>query len=155
MTAEPSGAEAFERYLYRQIPLSRAMGTEVVDPGPERVVLEAPLGPNTNHRSTAFGGSVSALAALAGWALLHRRLRDDGRAVQVVIQRGSMEYLLPVTTSFRAICGEIEPDEWSRLTRTLDRSGKGRARVDVRVEAAEATVGRFEGVYVAIRRDGG
>jgi thioesterase domain-containing protein len=154
LTAEPSDAEALERYLYEQIPLSGAMGTAVVDPGPERVVLEAPLEPNTNHRSTAFGGSVSALATLAGWALVHRRLRADARVAQVVIQRGSMEYLLPVSTSFRAICEEIDPAEWSRLTRALDRSGKGRARVDVRVEAAGTTVGRFEGVYVAIRRDG-
>lgn len=147
-------AESLRKYLYEQIPLSRAMGMTVVDPGADRVVLEAPLEPNTNHRSTAFGGSVAALATLAGWALLHRRLRDDGRTVQLVIQHGSMDYLLPISTPFRAVCDEIEPHEWSRLTRALDRSGKGRARVDVFVEAGGATAGRFTGAYVAIRRDG-
>lgn len=147
-------AEALQRYLYEQIPLSRAMGMEVVELGPDRVVLEAPLEPNTNHRSTAFGGSVSALATLAGWAMLHRRLRAESRSVQLVIQRGSMDYLLPVTTPFRAVCDEIDPHEWSRLVRALDRAGRGRARVDVRVEAAGATAGHFEGAYVAIRRDG-
>lgn len=147
-------AEALQRYLYEQIPLSRAMGMEVVELGADRVVLEAPLEPNTNHRSTAFGGSVTALATLAGWAMLHRRLQAEGRSVHLVIQRGSMDYLLPVATPFRAVCDEVDPHEWSRLVRALDRGGKGRARVDVRVEAAGATAAHFEGAYVAIRRDG-
>ncbi|MDX1495050.1 MAG: YiiD C-terminal domain-containing protein [Longimicrobiales bacterium] len=143
-------ADELRSYLYREIPLSRAMEMDVVEPGPGRVVLSAPLEPNTNHRSTAFGGSVTALATLAGWVAVHSRLREEGRKAQVVIQRGTMEYLLPVTRPFRAVCSAVDDDEWRRLRRTLDRSGKGRARLDVHIEVDGGTVGRFEGTYVAI-----
>lgn len=144
-------AEELRRYLYEQIPLARAMEVEVLDPGPAPVVLSAPLEPNMNHRATAFGGSVSALATLAGWAAVHGRLREEGRSAQVVIQRGTMEYLLPVTHPFRAVCEGIAEAEWRRLHRALERSGKGRARLDVHVQVDGGTVGRFEGTYVAIR----
>ena len=143
-------AEELRDYLYVQIPIARAMAVEVVDPGPDRVVLEAPLSPNTNHRSTAFGGSVSALATLAGWALIHGRLRSAGRDSQVVIQRGAIDYLLPITGAFRAACHGVDPEEWRRMQRALDRVGRGRAHVDVRVESAGTPVATFRGAYVAI-----
>lgn len=147
-------AAELQAYLHREIPVSEAMGVVVMEPGPERVVLEAPLEPNTNHRSTAFGGSVSTLATLAGWALIHRRLREAGNPAQVVIQSGATEYLHPVHTGFRATCSGVDEGEWRRLVRTLDRSGMGRARVHVEVEADGEVVARFEGAYVALRPSG-
>lgn len=147
-------AAELQAYLHREIPVSEAMGVVVMEPGPERVVLEAPLEPNTNHRSTAFGGSVSTLATLAGWALIHRRLREAGNPAQVVIQSGATEYLHPVHTSFRATCHGVDEGEWRRLVRTLERSGMGRARVHVDVEAEGEVVARFEGAYVALRPSG-
>ncbi len=139
-------------YLYEHIPLARAMAVDVVESGPEPVILTAPLGPNTNHRSTAFGGSVSTLATLAGWSAVHRRLVTEGREAQVVIQSGTTDYVLPVREDFRAVCEGIEPSQWDRLRRSFDRSGKGRAVVEVRVEVGGRRVARFEGAYVAIRR---
>lgn len=131
------------------------MGVRVLDPGPEPVVLEAPLGPNTNHRATAFGGSVAALATLAGWAAVQGILRAEGRSAQVVIQRSSIDYLLPVSSAFRASCAGVEPRERSRLKRALERSGRGRAHVDVQVESGGRTVATFSGAYVAIGQTGG
>lgn len=143
-------ADELKTYLYDQIPLSEAMGVHVVEPGPARVVLEAPLKRNTNHRSTAFGGSVSALATLAGWALVHRRLRERGHPAQVVIQRGSTEYLAPVSTDFQATCETVDATDWSRLLRALERFGKARVRTRVLVEAHGKIVARFEGAYVVL-----
>lgn len=140
-------------YLYENIPLARAMEVDVEVAGPEPVVLTAPLEPNTNHRSTAFGGSVSTLATLAGWAAVHGRLAGEGRTAQVVIQSGTTDYVLPVRGAFRAVCDGIEPAQWLRLKRAFDRSGKGRAVVEVRVEVDGRSVARFEGAYVAIRLD--
>lgn len=137
-------------YLREHIPLARCIAVDVLEPGPDRVILEAPLEPNTNHRSTAFGGSVSALATLAGWALVHGRLRSEGREAQVVIQRGDVDYLRPVSSSFRAVCDGVEPAEWDRLVRAFDRVGQGRAYLDVRVEADGETAATFRGGYVAI-----
>lgn len=145
-------AAELETYLYDQIPLSKAMAVHVVDPGPARVVLEAPLESNTNHRSTAFGGSVSTLATLAGWALVHRRLRERGHPAKVVIQRGSTEFVAPVTTGFRATCETVDATDWGRILSALERFGKARIRTRVLVEASGEVVARFEGSYVALER---
>ncbi|MGE5240286.1 MAG: YiiD C-terminal domain-containing protein, partial [Bacteroidota bacterium] len=63
-----------ERYLHEQIPLSKAMGVEVMEASGEKVELAAPFAPNINHLETVFGGSASAVAILAAWTLLHVRL---------------------------------------------------------------------------------
>jgi thioesterase domain-containing protein len=63
------------QYLHEHIPLSRAMGVEVVEATWDGVSLRAPLAPNINHRETVFGGSASAVAILAAWALLYVRLQ--------------------------------------------------------------------------------
>ena len=70
---------SLERYLHEQIPLSSAMQVSVESATSESVVLAAPLAPNTNHKLTAFGGSVSALGILAAWSLLHVRLVEAGQ----------------------------------------------------------------------------
>lgn len=126
------------------------MGVRVVDASPEGVTLEAPLAPNLNHRSTAFGGSVAALAILAGWTLLHLRLRSDGVRAQIVIQASSVRYEAPIRGAFRATCGPVEEASWRRLERTLARWGKGRLSVSVSVEDAGGVAATFEGAYVAL-----
>ena len=85
-----------EQYLHRQIPLSRAMAVTVESVSPRSVVLQAPLQPNINHHDTVFGGSAASVALLAGWSLLHLRLRAQGCANRLVIQRHSMEHERPI-----------------------------------------------------------
>jgi len=65
-----------ERFLHEQIPLTRAMGVRVRSWDGEKLWLSAPLEPNHNHLGTAFGGSLSALATLAGYSLLWLLLGD-------------------------------------------------------------------------------
>src|SRR5690606_33240492 len=57
-----------EAFLHAKIPLARAMGVRVERCDSEGLVLTAPLEPNHNHLGTAFGGSLAALATLAGYA---------------------------------------------------------------------------------------
>ena len=78
-----------EQYMHKHIPLSKAMAVSVVSVTDSAVTLQAPLEPNINHRETVFGGSASALAILAGWSLLHVRLRAAGIANRLVIQRNT------------------------------------------------------------------
>jgi thioesterase domain-containing protein len=127
------------------------MGVRVLVAGVERVVLEAPLGPNRNHRSTAFGGSVAALATLAGWALVHLGLREDGLSAQTVIQSGDIRYDAPVHAEFRASCGPVPEREWDRFVRALTKRGRGRVRVQVTVESEDVAAASFQGAYVALR----
>jgi len=147
-------ARAFQRYLHEHIPLSAAMGTRVVEAGPGTVVLEAPLAPNLNHRGTAFGGSVSALAILAGWGLVHLRLRDQGLRTHTVVQRSAVSYLRPVEAPFQARASTPSPHAWDRFVKSLRRWGRGRIRVDVEVTCSGVEVATVDGSYVALLVDG-
>jgi len=143
---------AVEAYLHKHIPISGAMGFRVLCASPAEVVLEAPLEPNINHRATAFGGSISALAILAGWAMVHFRLRDEGLEVRTVIRDGGVRYDEPVRGAFQARCPAPPADAWDRLVQTLRRRGKGRIRLQVELSAGDLSVGSYTGTYVALER---
>ena len=141
-----------EAYLHEHIPISSAMECRVLRASPAEVLLEAPLTPNLNHRATAFGGSLSALAILAGWAMVHFRLRAEGLEVRTVIRESGVRYDEPVRGPFQALCPAPPADAWERFVRTLRRRGKGRIRVDVQLSSDGQPVGSYAGTYVAVER---
>lgn len=144
-------AEALVQYLHGHIPLSRAMQVAVVECSPGRVVLGAPLAPNINHRDTAFGGSVSALAILSAWSLLHLRLVDAGLQARLVIQRNQMQYDTAIDGAFIATASAPEETAWQAFLRMFERKGLARIAVQSRVEHEGIVAGRFEGEFVAMR----
>jgi thioesterase domain-containing protein len=146
--------QALERYLHQHIPISLHLGAEVSEAGAERVRLRAPLAPNLNHRQTAFGGSLSALAILAGWAWLHLGLRERGHIGRIVIMRSSMEFLAPAEGDFEAVCGAPAPERWERFVRTLDQRGRARLELDVELAVGDRPVAIFRGQYVALTGPG-
>lgn len=145
-----------QRYLHREIPLSEAMGVSVLHAADDGVRLAMPLGPNLNHRGTLFGGSGAALAILAGWSLVHERLRgEEGLTPHLVIQRSTMEYVEPVVGDVEARCGQLPAEAWERFVRTLRRKGKARIEVDVEVVWEGRIAGRLSGTFAALERLGG
>jgi thioesterase domain-containing protein len=143
-------AADLERYLHAQIPLSRALAVRVEDLRPEFVRLSAPLGPNLNHRQTAFGGSVASLAILAGWGWLLARLADRTPVPRLVIQEATVEYLAPIGAAFEAVCAAPAEAAWHRFVRALDGRGRGRLELAAEVRCAGRRVATFRGLYVAI-----
>jgi thioesterase domain-containing protein len=126
------------------------MDIRVLEAGPDGVDIEAPIEPNLNHRSTAFGGSVAALAILAGWTLVHLRLRAEGLVTHTVIQSSDVRYDAPIHAAFRAVTEPVDPDAWERFTKTIRRHGKGRLRLSVTVLAEGGPAASFRGAYVAV-----
>lgn len=151
MGQDPAAA-ALQSYLHEHIPLSEAMRVQVVDVQTTTVVLRAPLAPNINHRETAFGGSVSALAILSAWSLLHTRLHAEDVDCQLVIQRNTMDYDLPIAGTFSATAALSDPEDWPRFICMLARKGRSRITVASVLEFEERSVGRFSGEFVAIGR---
>lgn len=143
----PSDVEA---YLHRHIPISHVMGVRVVTVGADGVRLAAPLRPNLNHQSTAFGGSISSLAILAAWTVAHVGLREAGHPATVVIQRSSVEYLKPVHGEMEAFCPIPDPATWRRFVGGVQRRGRGRVRLSAEVHSDGAIVAAFDGLYVAL-----
>ena len=137
------------RYIHEHIPLSKAIGVSVVAVADDAVTLQAPLEPNLNHRQTVFGGSASALAILASWALLHVRLQSEGIADRLVIQRNVMEYQHPILGEFTPRSMLARPEGWKPFTSMLARRGKARITVLAVLEHMGQVAGRFSGQFVA------
>ena len=137
------------QYIHEHIPLSKAIGVSVVSVADDSVILQAPLEPNLNHRHTVFGGSASAVAILASWALLHVRLQSEGIADRLVIQRNVMEYQHPILGQFTARSMLERPEGWKPFTDMLARRGKARITVLAVLEHMGRVAGRFSGQFVA------
>jgi thioesterase domain-containing protein len=138
------------RYLHEHIPLTAHLGTRVVGWDGVTVRLAAPLGPNLNHRGTAFGGSLSALAILAGWALVHLALRDRGIEARVVIQRTELDFEEPVDGDFTAEATLPAEKDLARFLATLRRHGRARVTVPSTLRWATGVGGAHVGTYVAV-----
>lgn len=138
------------RYLHEHIPLTRNLGAVVELWDGATVRLGAPLAPNLNHRSTAFGGSLSALAILSGWALVHLSLRERGLEARVVIQRSELDFEEPVDGDFTASSALPPAADWDRFLATLTRHRRARVTVTSTLRWASGVGGEHRGTYVAV-----
>jgi thioesterase domain-containing protein len=143
---------AVEHYLYEHIPLTRAMAVTVEAIDDRGVVLSAPLYPNINHRSTVFGGSISAVAILSAWTFVHLQLQRLAIPCQVVIQSNQIEYIKPIQTEFQAHCLPPLQPRWERFVTAVSQRGKGRIVLEVEIYTGAVLAGRFQGEYVALKQ---
>jgi thioesterase domain-containing protein len=150
LTPDSLSSTDLENFLHAKIPLSKAMGIRVVETGPQRLVLEAPLEPNVNHLGTAFGGSLHALPTLACYAALWTLLRERGVDSHVVVKRSSANYRAPVKGTLRAVCVRPSPDEAEGFMADLRRNKKARMDLAAIVEGVNGKPAvEFTGSFVA------
>ena len=142
-------AKETEAYLHAHIPLTRAMGVSVSRGQGDAIVLTAPLEPNLNHKATAFGGSVSALAILSGWVLLHSRLTEEDLACELVIRSNQIDYITGARDIFSATASLETPDKWAASVKQLRRGRMARFRITAQVTSGQTTCALFSGEYVA------
>lgn len=141
---------ALTDYLHRSIPLTAALGARVVCCDESLVEIAAPLAPNTNHRNTAFGGSLAALAMVSGWSVLYLALASAELRCRLVIQSCESEFLNAATGDLLARSRLPEAD-WPRFLATLARHPRARIGVDSEVVANRVCALRQRGRYVALR----
>ncbi len=137
-----------ETFLHAQIPLARAMGVRVEAFDRGELTLTAPLEPNHNHLGTAFGGSLAALATLAGYAQLWLALGEP--AAHVVIRQSALRYRRPVRGVLRALCAPPGDGEMSAFLEKFRTAGKARLSLAVRLVEGGETCVEFEGEFVAL-----
>ncbi len=140
-------------YIHKHIPLTVHLGAVVQSYDGNKIEIKAPLKPNLNHRNTAFGGSVSALGILSGWALLFIKLKESGLQTRLVIQHSSFDFIEPIDADFKAICAMPEEIEWERFINTLKRHSKARITVNSKIHSLDENSGSHSGTYVAILLD--
>jgi thioesterase domain-containing protein len=142
--------QALRDYFHEHIPLSKAMAVEVEVATPQVVRLVAPLAPNTNHHGTVFGGSASAVAVLSAWGLLHVAMVDANIKADLVVQKSSMNYELPITGEFTAEAIAPAPEKWQRFLAMLLKYKRARISIRSVLICDGQKVGEFEGDFVAI-----
>ncbi|HKE45667.1 MAG TPA: YiiD C-terminal domain-containing protein, partial [Steroidobacteraceae bacterium] len=117
----------------------------------DTLTLLAPLAANSNHKGTAFGGSLFSLAVLAGWGLLALKLGERALDAELVIQESHVEYLAPVRGDFSARASLPDASEFERFVKMLERRGKARIRIAVLVTQGDTLAVKFDGTFAAAR----
>jgi thioesterase domain-containing protein len=145
----PERLREIEHFLHTHIPLTRAMEVRVESCDGDALILTAPIGANHNHLGTAFGGSLAALAMLAGYSLLWLEL--DDRAVQIVISESQLRFRRPVSGMIRAVCRRPDFASLTGFKNQLAAKGKAQLRLEITIETKGETAVAFTGTYVAKR----
>jgi thioesterase domain-containing protein len=146
------GVDYLQNRIDREIKLAKAMGVIVEAADETAMILRAPLAPNSNHKGTAFGGSLYSLAVLTGWAWITRFLATRELDADAVIQESSMRFLAPVYGEMRA-CIEIPAEaEISKFQKMLARAARGRIRLQVNMYQGLKLATVFDGLFAAAMR---
>jgi thioesterase domain-containing protein len=142
--------ELQETFL-REIPIARHIGLRVDGYKNEQLILFAPLAANINHKQTAFAGSLTGLATLAGWGRLWLLLREYGIPGKIVIQDSTSSYRRPVESDFVAICQPLNSEKITKIVAALERHSKARVELNVEIHSDDIAAMSFKGRYVMFR----
>jgi thioesterase domain-containing protein len=149
MEVKPMTPQQLLEKLNRDIPLSRHLNFEILEATPNKVHLRAKLEGNTNHKGTAFGGSLYTLSVLAAYSLVYMGIsKEEIQTNNIVIQKGEIQYLAPVTGDFDVVCEFNEPELYQKFYYCLSRWGKVREIMRVQVLCKGLVCAKLDGVFV-------
>ncbi len=141
--------DLLQQTLHREMPITAAMGIEVVSWERERLTMQMPLEPNRNHQVSAFAGSLNALCTIVGWGTVFLLLQRESLTGNVVIRSGKIRYLRPVRTpEFLAIGVPVDPSDSEYFFELLRSKGKSKLDVDVEIADEQGPYVSFHGSYV-------
>ncbi len=138
-------------YIHDHIPITTHLEAYIKQYDENSISIGAPLEANINHRNSAFGGSLSAIGILSGWALLFVKLRQMGLQNRLVIQHSSFDFLKPATGDFEAISEFPSSKELDRFIKMFKRKCKARISIETKVYCGTEICGINRGVYVAVK----
>jgi thioesterase domain-containing protein len=145
-------ADEFLIWLKEQIPLINHMGFGDLIYDGHSLQMPAELAPNVNDKGTGFGGSLSTVATLCGWALVTLYLREQGRDCDVMIRDSQINYLAPITEDFYAETSLPVETELMTFMSYLDNKGRGRLNLEIEIKQDDKVAMTLKGAYVAVER---
>ncbi len=138
--------DEFSEQARKSIPLLEAMELRFTRFGDYRLRVDVPLEPNINDKRTGFGGSISALATTAGWAVVSLLLRPRMGEYDVMVAESHIRYLAPATCNFYAIAAVTE-SAIKTFYGLLEKQHQGRLTVQVVVEQDGKQIAVYTGTY--------
>ncbi|SMO53467.1 YiiD C-terminal domain-containing protein [Gracilimonas mengyeensis] len=145
--------QEIQNYLYENIPVTKALGVEAVAFSREEVKFKAPLAVNINHRSTAFGGSISSLLITTGWSYLRLLFDEHGPVPRIVIGKSSTNYLQPVSDDFTSELIIPKKETLERFWEMYNRFGKTRITLQAKIVYQGVVQAEFEGEFVVFEKE--
>jgi thioesterase domain-containing protein len=142
-------AQALQRTLHSEIPITQQIGLLVAGYDGSSLALSAPIERNINHKATAFAGSLNSVVTLAGWGLIWILLRETGLEATIVIQDSASQYRRPITHDFIATCQKPDEAQIAQFTRMLREKGRARLELEAEIREHGAVAMSFQGRYVA------
>lgn len=121
------------------------MGVKVVSYSGDSLCITAPLSPNQNHQHSAFGGSLFAVAALAGWGLMQMKLSELLLDCNTVVMGGEVSYLRPVYDDL--LCVARLPDNFDAVVKTLEAQGTAATQMTSSYECDAKVAMSLDGKY--------
>jgi thioesterase domain-containing protein len=136
--------------LRTAIPLTSHLGVRAVYYDGEILRIAAPLLGNTNHKATAFGGSLFSVAVLAGWGLVTLKVEGVDLYGDVVVQDANVTYEHPVTGDFTATASLAPDTDFNRFATMLRRRRRARCEVVSKIEFGGTQCLTLTGSFAAI-----
>ena len=134
--------------LHEEIPLTQSIGIDVTEYSDLALSLRAPLENNTNHKRTAFGGSLYSVAVLSGWSLLYMTLKQHQLSGHIVIHESNTRFLKPVDSDIIASCTFESKQQIDKFITMYQKKGKARIRLQSRIMCNNQEAVIFNGSYV-------
>lgn len=143
--------QEFEQFLHKKIPITKEMELSVIEFSPEKVKISAKLEPNLNHKGTAFGGSINSLMTVCGWAMVFANIKKIDEEAHIVVQKSSINYLLPIHNDFIAECSFEDEVGRERFFQTYSKFHKARIKLKVICNDEQNLLAEYHGQYVAFK----
>jgi thioesterase domain-containing protein len=137
-----------QQVMQAEIPLTRAIGIQLIAYDRECLTLGAPLAQNVNDKGTVFSGSLNAVATLAGWGLLWLLLDEYKLSGTIAIQDSTIHYMRPVRQDFSARCHRPASIELDQFRSTMQKRGRARLTDEAGVWEQNIALVMFSGRYV-------
>lgn len=137
-----STANEIIQKLESKIVLYKHLGLTPIVVNSDEVRFHVSLEKSSNHKGTAFGGSLYADAVLAAYTLVLAGLRDHGFTTEnIVIAKGEIKYLRPIDSDFEVQCLWPSKEASESFFSDLKLKGKGRITMVTKVSGIRASVG--------------
>lgn len=137
-----------QNVLNSEIPLTKAIGIDVIKYTDNYLTLRAPIENNINHKCTAFGGSLYSVSVLSGWGLIFLLLDKHDLNGHIVIYESNTKFIKPVDSDIIATCSFESEQQCDKFIKMYRRKGKARIKLTSRVICNNETSVIFQGTYV-------
>ncbi|UTA47083.1 thioesterase domain-containing protein [Simiduia sp. 21SJ11W-1] len=144
-------AHTLNHFFDEHLPLTGFMGLRLASYDGHTLVLKAPLAPNINDKSTAFGGSLYNAAVMACWGFAYLKTQEAGIVCNQVVAEGHIKYLAPVKGDITAICKTPGSDALAQFFEAFHSRGKASITLQASIACGGSEAVTFEGRYAILR----